>query len=193
MKVVRLIIIAIIILVVCYVAGYKIGKMIGDSKNQDTNEVVENVVQEKEKTVSEGVDNTVANVVEEPEEEKEEPAEHTYGKFVVAEPEEDEAGISNKDCGLTINKNKNFSFYLNWGASIFGTFTIEGNTLTCTATDWRGEEGGTTHEYISSTLTFEIVDKDTIKLTDINYGSSRDEQLIYLDGLDIGWEYVIKE
>ena len=192
MKVAKLVIIAIIILVICYFAGYKIGKMIG-GKDEVTNETVENTIEEVKETASEVLNEAVENVVEEIEEEKEEPAELTYGKFLVAEPSEDDAGISNKDCGLTVNKNKNFSFYLNWGASIFGTYTIDGNTLTCTATDWRGEEGGATHEYISSTLTFEIVDKDTIKLTDIKYGSSRDEQLIYIDGLEVGWEYKIKE
>jgi len=192
MKKVRLIVVSLIILVVCYIAGYKIGKLIGD-KDKATNETVENTVEVEKEEVANETNETVENIVEETEEEKVEPAEITYGKFLVAEPSEDEAGVSNEECGLTINKSKNFSFYLNWGASIFGTFTIDGNTLTCNATDWRGEEGGMTHEYISSTLTFEIVDKDTIKLTDIKYGSSRDEQLIFIDGLEIGWEYKIKE
>ncbi len=194
----------VLIFLVAVVVMFFIGMKIADSINaaiSEGKESKENTVKNevigtstfKEETLEQAFSEIANEIANEVVEETVENKEVLYNKsYLVKNPQDDEAGVSNKDCGLKLNKNKNFNFYLGWGASLFGDFEIVGDELTCHATYFESKAEGTLKEYIDSYLVFTITAEDELKLKEIRYGSSRDEDLIYLDGLEDGEEYKAK-
>ena len=194
----------VLIFLVAVVVMFFIGMKIADGINaaiSEGKESKENTVKNevigtstfKEETLEQAFSEIANEIANEVVEETVENKEVLYNKsYLVKNPQDDEAGVSNKDCGLKLNKNKNFNFYLGWGASLFGDFEIAGDELTCHATYFESKAEGTLKENIDSYLVFTITAEDELKLKEIRYGSSRDEDLIYLDGLEDGEEYKAK-
>ena len=198
MKVIRKLLVLVIVVALLFFVGMKIADVINskisEGKETKENTVESEVTETKEATTLEEAFTEIANeITNETEEETVDNMEVTYNKkYVVKNPQEDEAGVSNADCGLTLNKNKNFNFYLGWGASLFGDFEIKGNELSCHATFFKSEAGETMTENIDSTIVYTITSENELELTEIQYGSSRDEDLIYLDGLNDNEKYIAK-
>ena len=200
MKALKKLLVFIIVAALLFFVGIKlagiINSKISEGKEPEDNTVKNEVIGTstfKEETLEQAFSEIANEIANEVVEETVENKEVLYNKsYLVKNPQDDEAGVSNKDCGLKLNKNKNFNFYLGWGASLFGDFEIVGDELTCHATYFDSKAEGTLKENIDSYLVFTITAEDELKLKEIRYGSSRDEDLIYLDGLEDGEEYKAK-
>ena len=151
----------IITIVVVVVMGMYIGR------NKENNEEFNNSV----------VDNNSAVIL-------------SIGDYTVNEIKFDEAGVSNEECGITLLNNIEFYIYEGWGSMYSGKYKIENNKLICYVNEHSWDGGaGPGSEVVNITFTFEIIDKSTLKLYNIE---NRNNHNIYPEGLILGMTYSIK-
>lgn len=117
-------------------------------------------------------------------------SEISIGTFIADEDKFDEAGVSYKDCGVTLDNNNLCSVYQGFGSSRLGTYSIDGNKLICNTLINRTESGETAYFEANVVYEFEIVDTNKIKLTKIidNSGKAIDST-----GLEEGMTYSFSE
>lgn len=193
---------SIIIILILFVTGFNLGKSIKFNKEKD--EVASGPKKVGYEDRLQRLSNTEAaygNTVGLNEEEKEN--ENTTDRYNTKEAEvltfakyeiknETEA---TKGCSITPGVERNFSIYLSEDAFVYGSYNVEGKTLICHAETFRDndEEVFT----INTTITFQIVDKQTLRVAGVEFGDIEDEEfkdseLISLNGLKNGTEYVCK-
>ena len=114
------------------------------------------------------------------------------GNYTVNEIKLDDAGVSNEECGITLQENNEFQIYMGWGAWHSGKYEIENNTLICKSTllEWESGEYGSRSTNVI--FTFKIVDKSKLELSNIDINDSDNEKLVYKEGLTEGMTYSIK-
>ena len=141
---------------------------------------------DKETINSNRIVNKVEDNILKTEDEDEEENPIIYAKYRIEEPND-----NNKECSISFGKAKNFSISLGKNnAYIYGEYHIDGNIITCNAITWRNAER---QESINSTIKFKIIDKKEIQVSEVNIfdgTEALDQELINLDGLRTGIEYV---
>lgn len=176
----------ILIGIVAFGLSYKISTS-NAKKQEETNEV-----QNENTSQSSGQSSSKTNNESDKElkdSEEEEDIKLKPGEYTVNEVKTDDVGVSNEECGVKLQENKYFEIYMGWGSWHSGKYEIQGNTLTCSSTAFEWESGGYGKEDTDVVFTFEIIDENTLKLTDIQINDQDNENLIYEDGLEIGMTY----
>lgn len=115
------------------------------------------------------------------------------GNYTVNEVKDDEGGVSNEECGVKLEENNKFQIYMGWGAWHSGKYEIKNNKLICTSTllEWDGGAGAG-ERATDVIFTFDIVNSNKLKLSNIDINDTDNEKLVYKDGLTIGMTYSIK-
>lgn len=115
------------------------------------------------------------------------------GEYTVNEVKDDESGGSNEECGVKLEENNKFQIYMGWGAWHSGKYEIKNNQLICTSTllEWDGGAGPGERE-TDVIFTFDIVNSNKLKLSNIDINDIDNEKLVYKEGLTIGMTYSIK-
>lgn len=103
-----------------------------------------------------------------------------------------EDGHSNSECGVYLKQNNKFEIYMGWGASLTGSYKIQGTRLICSADTRTWQDGDEGSRVTNVIISFEIENSNKLKLTDININDTNSEKLIYDDGLKVGMTYSIK-
>lgn len=111
------------------------------------------------------------------------------GNYTVNEVREDEAGVSNEECGVEIKENKYFEIYMGWGAWHTGKYEIVDDELICKSTVFEWESGGYGRKDTDVVFTFKILDENLLELEDIEINDKENERVVYDDGLEIGMTY----
>ena len=111
------------------------------------------------------------------------------GNYTVNEIREDEAGVTNEECGVEIKENKYFEIYMGWGAWHTGKYEIVDDELICKSTVFEWESGGYGRKDTDVVFTFKILDENKLELKDIQINTEDKEGLVYDDGLEIGMTY----
>lgn len=109
------------------------------------------------------------------------------GKYTVNEVREDEAGVSNEECGVEIKEDKFFEIYMGWGSWHTGKYTIEDDKLICKSTVFEWESGGYGRKDTDVVFTFKIIDDNTLELESIELNDK--DGTVYEDGLEVGMTY----
>ncbi len=117
-------------------------------------------------------------------------SEISVGTFVADEEKIDDAGVSYKSCGVTLDNNNLCSINEGFGSFRLGTYSIDGNKLICTTLINRTESGETAYFEANVIYEFEIVDTNKIKLTKIIDNSGKAIDSI---GLEEGMTYSFSE
>lgn len=112
------------------------------------------------------------------------------GNYTVNEIRADEAGVTNDGCGVELKENNEFIIYMGWGAWHNGKYKIEENQLICSSTvlEWDGGAGPGSKS-TDVIFTFNIVSENKLQLAEIVINDTKNEKLVYKDGLEIGMTY----
>ena len=115
------------------------------------------------------------------------------GEYTVNEVKDDEGGVSNEECGVLLEENNKFEIYMGWGAWHSGKYEIKNNILICRSTllEWDGG-AGPGERATDVIFTFDIVNENKLKLSNIDINDTDNEKLVYKEGLTIGMTYSIK-
>ncbi len=114
------------------------------------------------------------------------------GNYTVNEVKEDEAGISNEECGVKLKENNDFEIYMGWGTWHTGKYEIKDGNLICKSTLFKWENGEDGSRKTDVVFIFKIVNSNKLELTSIDVKDKNTEKLIYNDGLTIGMTYSVK-
>lgn len=114
------------------------------------------------------------------------------GDYTVNEVSEDEAGVSNYECGVEIKSNNEFEIYMGWGAWHSGKYEIDNNKLICKSILFNWESGSAGSRETDVVFTFDIIETNKLQLSNIQINDEDSDKLIYDEGLTIGMTYSIK-
>lgn len=112
------------------------------------------------------------------------------GNYTVNEIKSDEVGISNEYCGVQLLENNKFIINMGWGYWHKGNYEIKSSKLICKSTqlEWDGGAGAG-NKPTDVIFTFEIINENKLKLDNIEINDTKNEKLVFEDGLKVGMTY----
>ena len=81
---------------------------------------------------------------------------------------------------------------MGFGAWHSGKYEINNNKLICNSNLLESESGGYVKKSTNVIFTFNIINENKLELSDINIKDTKNEKLIYPEGLTVGMTYSIK-
>ncbi len=113
------------------------------------------------------------------------------GNYTIEHPTtENETGISNEECGITLQDNNQFSIYMGFGAYLKGTYSIKNNQIIAKATQRTDELAET--KTVEVDFTFDILSQNRLELTNISGKNANTDKVLFREGIKINMTYTIK-
>lgn len=113
------------------------------------------------------------------------------GNYTIEHPTtENETGISNEECGITLQSNNQFSIYMGFGAFLKGTYSIKNNEIIAKATQRTDEISET--KTVEVDFTFNILSENRLELTNISGKNANTDKVLFREGIKTNMTYTIK-
>ena len=113
------------------------------------------------------------------------------GNYTIEHPTtEDETGISNEECGITLQSNNKFSLYMGFGAYLKGSYSIQNNQIIAKAIE--RTDPLTESKTVEVNFTFTVLAENRLKLTAISGKDATTDKVLFREGIQTNMTYTIK-